>query len=82
MIRRLCRGPQPARRDRGVHGSLDHAAAEMALQLAPPHQVRQPGIRQQRPVPAGHRRAVTTRRQNTASSPADGTRPPATTVMP
>ena len=47
--------PQPPRRDRLVHDGLDHAVAEVAFQLAQSHQVRQPRVRQHRPVPAHHR---------------------------
>jgi hypothetical protein len=42
------RGPQPPLRDRLAHRRLDHPVAEA-------HQVRQPRVRQHRPVPAHHR---------------------------
>ncbi len=55
MIRRRCRGFSRPCCDRRAHDRLDHAVAEVALQLAQPHQVRQPRVRQHRPVPADHR---------------------------
>ena len=54
----------------------------MALQLAQPHQVRQPGVASTVPSRRTTAGAASTGRQNTASSPADGTCPSAVTVMP
>jgi hypothetical protein len=47
----------PAFRDRGVHGRLDDSVAEVALQFAQPHQVREPRVCLHRPVPADHGRS-------------------------
>ena len=47
---------QPPFGDRRVHGRLDRPVAQMPLQLAQAHQVRQPPVGQHRPVPADHRR--------------------------
>jgi hypothetical protein len=48
---------QAALLQRRVHDRLDQSVPEMPLQLAQPDQVRQPRIRQDRPVPPGHRRS-------------------------
>ncbi|HEY1002492.1 MAG TPA: hypothetical protein VGD83_22900, partial [Streptosporangiaceae bacterium] len=52
MIRRRCRGFSRPVGDHLVHGRLDPAVAEVALQLAQPHQVREPRVRQYPAVPA------------------------------
>jgi hypothetical protein len=60
---RVLRWPACSRaRDR-----LDHPVAEMALQFAQPHEIRQPPAHQDPAVPAATAGAVTTGRQNTAS---------------
>jgi hypothetical protein len=59
---------QPAPLQRRRHDLLDHAVAEMALQLARPHGIGQPPARQHAAVPADHRRVP---------SPPGGRTPPA-----
>ena len=56
MIRRRCRRLQPALLQRRVHDRLDHAVAEVALQLTQPHEIRQPPARPHAAVPADHGR--------------------------
>ena len=48
--------PQPALLQRRGHDLLDHPVAEMALQLAQPHEIRQPAIRPHAAVPPDQRR--------------------------
>jgi hypothetical protein len=72
---------QPALLHSRGDGRLDRPVAEIAVQLTEPDQARKPraSIVPLRRTTAG---AVTTGRQNSASSPADGTCPSAVTVSP
>ena len=47
---------QPALLQRRPDDRLDHAVSEVALQLAQPHEIRQPPVRQHAAVPPDHRR--------------------------
>ena len=80
--RRRRRGSRPCGQRRG-HRFLDHPVAEVRLQFPEPDQVRQPRVRQHRPARGGPPPgAVTTGRQNSASSPERGAVPPATVTVP